>query len=99
MLRRGTDLAQWTLDHPGFLRGFQWGLLLLELAAPALLFVRRDRIRYGLVIALLGFHVMTYLAIHIIFLPHLVALMAFLPLERLGRRDPMRTSAAALAAS
>ena len=34
VLRRGTDLAQWTLDHPGVLRGFQWGLLLLELASP-----------------------------------------------------------------
>ena len=87
VLRRGTDVAQWTLDHPGVLRGFQWGLLLLELAAPILLFVRRDRIRYALVGALIAFHVMTYLAIRIIFLPHVVALMAFLPLERLGRRD------------
>jgi hypothetical protein len=87
VLRRGTDLAQWTLDHPGVLRGFQWGLLMLELASPILLFVRRDRIRYALVGTLIGFHVMTYLAIRIIFLPHVMALMAFLPLERLGRRD------------
>jgi hypothetical protein len=99
VLRRGTDVAQWTLDHPGALRGFQWALLLLELAAPVLLFVRRDRIRYALVAALIGFHVMTYLAISIIFLPHLVALMAFLPLERLGRRDAVPSPSAVLPAS
>jgi hypothetical protein len=87
VLRRGTGLAQWTLDHPGVMRGFQWSLLLLELAAPLLLVVRRDRTRYAIVAGLVAFHVMTYLAIRIIFLPHLVALMAFLPLERLGPRE------------
>ena len=85
VIRRGTDLAQWTLAHPSFLRAFQWGLLLLELAAPILLLVRRDRTRYLLVAVLVAFHVFTYMAISIIFLPHLVALTAFLPLERLGR--------------
>jgi hypothetical protein len=95
VLRRGTDLGQWTLDHPGVLRGLQWGLLLLELAAPILLFVRRDRIRYTIVAALIAFHVITYLAISIIFLPHVVALMAFLPLERLGRRHAPSTATAA----
>ena len=87
VLRRGTDLAQWTLDHPGVLRTFQWLLLLLELAAPLLLVVRRERTRYVIVGALIAFHVITYLAISIIFLPHVVALTAFLPLERLGRRE------------
>jgi hypothetical protein len=95
VLRRGTDLGQWTLDHPGVLRGLQWGLLLLELAAPILLFVRRDRIRYTIVAGLIAFHVITYLAISIIFLPHVVALMAFLPLERLGRRHAPSTATAA----
>ena len=62
-------------------------LLLLELAAPLLLVVRRERTRYVIVGALIAFHVITYLAISIIFLPHVVALTAFLPLERLGRRE------------
>jgi hypothetical protein len=93
VLRRGTDVAQWTLDHPGVMRGFQWGLLLLELAAPLLLFVRRDRTRYAIVGGLVAFHGITYLAISIIFLPHVVALMAFLPLERLGRRGAPSTPA------
>jgi hypothetical protein len=87
VLRRGTDLAQWTLDHPGVLRTFQWLLLLLELAAPLLLVVRRERTRAVIVGALIAFHVLTYLAISIIFLPHVVALTAFLPLERVGRRE------------
>jgi hypothetical protein len=87
VLRRGTDLAQWTLDHPGVLRTLQWLLLLLELAAPLLLVVRRERTRYAIVAALIAFHMITYLAISIIFLPHVVALTAFLPLERLGRRE------------
>jgi hypothetical protein len=37
-----------------------------------------------LVAVLVGFHVMTFLMIRIVFLPHLVALLAFLPLERLA---------------
>ena len=90
VLRRGTDLAQWTLDHPGVLRTFQWLLLLLELAAPLLLVVRRERTRYVIVGALIAFHVITYLAISIIFLPHVVALTAFLPWSAWagGRRPP-----------
>ncbi len=87
VLRRGTDLAQWSLDHPGVLRTFQWLLLLLELAAPLLLVVRRERTRAVIVGALIAFHVITYLAISIIFLPHVVALTAFLSLERVGRRE------------
>ena len=39
---------------------------------------------------LLAFHLVTFLAIRIIFLPHLVALMAFLPLERLGAKPAPR---------
>jgi hypothetical protein len=84
VLRRGTAWADWTVQLPGLLRAFQWFLLAFELASPALLFVRRDRARYVLVAALLGFHVMTFLMIRIVFLPHLVALLAFLPLERLA---------------
>jgi hypothetical protein len=40
---------------------------------------------------LVGFHVVTYLMIRIIFLPHLIALAAFLPLERLGSRPAAST--------
>jgi hypothetical protein len=93
VLRRGTGWASWTLDAPGFLRGLQWFLLGFELASPLLLVVRRDRARYAMVAFLVVFHLMTYLMIQIIFLPHLVALMAFLPLEKVGapkRHHPLR---------
>jgi hypothetical protein len=86
VLRRGTGWAMWTLESPGLLRGFQWFLLAFELASPLLLVVRRDRTRYAMVAFLFAFHVITFLMIRIIFLPHLVALTAFLPLERLGAR-------------
>jgi hypothetical protein len=46
--------------------------------------VKRDRTRYVVVACLVAFHVMTFLMIRIVFLPHLVALTAFLPLERWG---------------
>jgi hypothetical protein len=42
---------------------------------------------------LLLFHLSVYATITIIFLPHLVCLMAFLPLERLGRLLPARAAA------
>jgi hypothetical protein len=84
VLRRGTSWADWTVHVPGLLRTFQWLLLAFELASPALLFVRRERTRYLLVACLLVFHVTTFLMIRIIFLPHLVALLAFLPVERLA---------------
>lgn len=88
VLRRGTYLADWTVQVPWFLRGFQWFMLCFELASPVLLFVRRDRTRYVLVGLLFAFHVITFLMIRIIFLPHLIALAAFLPLE--GRRQAER---------
>jgi hypothetical protein len=86
VLRRGTSWADWTVHVPGLLQAFQWLLLAFELASPALLLVRRERTRYVLVAGVLGFHLMTFLMIRIIFLPHLVALLAFLPLERLAGR-------------
>jgi hypothetical protein len=89
VLRRGTSLADPLLSAPAFLQAVQWCMLLFELASPLLLVVRRDRTRYLLVASLIAFHVTTFLMIKIIFLPHLIALAAFLPLERLGRsRQP-----------
>jgi hypothetical protein len=37
----------------------------------------------GLVLLLLGFHVMVYAGVGIIFLPHCVAILSILPWERL----------------
>jgi hypothetical protein len=89
VLRRGTDLATWTIEVPGLLIAAQWVMVILEFAAPLMLLVRSDRARVALVVFLLGFHLMTFAGVRIIFLPHCVAILSLLPWERLpevGRR-------------
>ena len=89
LLRRNTPLSEPLLDAPAVLHAAQYGLLLMELAIAPLLLVRwRDpRITWGLAGLFLGFHLMTFSMITIIFLPHCVALLSFLPLERLVPRS------------
>jgi hypothetical protein len=84
VVRRGTDLSTWTLDVPWLLSAAQWVMLAFEFAAPLMLLVRTDRARIALVVFLLGFHVMVYAGVGIIFLPHCIAILSILPWERLG---------------
>lgn len=84
LLRRGNDWALPLLDYPTVLLVAQWGTVLMELAAPALLLLT-GRSRYLFVAGLVGFHLATFAFVSIIFLPHLVAMTAFVPLERLSR--------------
>jgi len=86
VLRRGTPLSDWTLEVPWLLTAAQWVMLTLELAAPLILLVRSDRARIALVLFLLGFHVMVFAGVTIIFLPHCVAILSILPWERLIRQ-------------
>ena len=88
IVRRGTDLSTWTLDVPGLLPAAQWAMIILEFAAPLMLLVHSDRARTALVAFLLGFHVMVFASVTIIFLPHCIAILLLLPWERLtaGRR-------------
>jgi hypothetical protein len=88
VLRRGTDLSMWTLDVPWLLPAAQWLMLAFEFAAPLMLLVRSDRARTGLVLFLLGFHVMVYAGVGIIFLPHCIAILSILPWERLSSARP-----------
>jgi hypothetical protein len=81
VVRRGTWFSRWMLQTPGLLRGLQWLMLIGELASPLLFAVRRQRTRTAIVLGLYSFHILTFAAISIIFLPHLVALASFLPLE------------------
>ncbi len=87
VLRRGTALSDWTVDVPGLLPAAQWVMLVLEFAAPLMLLVRSDRARIALALFLIGFHVMTYAGVQIIFLPHCIAILALLPWERLTARS------------
>jgi hypothetical protein len=59
-------------------------MIAFELASPLILLVRSDRARIGLVLFLLGFHVMVYAGVGIIFLPHCIAILSILPWERLA---------------
>ncbi|SDC04755.1 hypothetical protein SAMN05660690_0335 [Geodermatophilus telluris] len=82
VIRRGTALSEWTLDVPGLLTAAQWVMLVAEFAAPLMLLVRSDRARVALVVFLLGFHLMVFGGLRIIFLPHCVAILSILPWER-----------------
>ena len=91
VLRRSTPLSEPLLDLPFVLHAAQYAILVLELVVAPLLLVRwRDERRtWALAVGFLGFHLMTFAMITIIFLPHCVALLALLPLERLVRtREP-----------
>ena len=82
MTRRGTPLGRAMLDPPWLLWAGQWGVLLIEALSPLLL-ILRGRWRYLLVAAFVAFHVATFAMLTIHFLPLVVCLLSFLPLERL----------------
>ena len=84
VVRRGTAIADPLLHHPLVFLLAQWGLFILEVCTPVLLFVRQRWRTLG-ALALLGFHVMTWLTITINFAPLMACLTVFLPLERLAR--------------
>ena len=88
VIRRGTMLADPLLQMPWTLQLTQWFIVTLEFASPVLLFIR-PRLQQYVVAFLLCFHVMTYLMIRIIFMPHVVCLAAFLPLEKILNREPL----------
>jgi hypothetical protein len=83
LLRRGTALGRPLLHHPLLLVGLQWASLVAELVSPVVLFLR-GRAVYLAVAAMLSFHLFSEATITISFLPHVLCLLAFLPLERLA---------------
>ncbi|WP_025273941.1 hypothetical protein [Haloglycomyces albus] len=86
VIRRGTDFSNWTLDYPWILHASQWGIVGFELLSPIVLIaVWRNwtKTKYGIVAFFYLFHLVVYLSVGISFMPHLVAMACFLPLERL----------------
>ncbi len=83
VLRRGSVLSDWTLHVPYLLVAFQYVIVAMELSSPVVFCVRSNRVRYVIVAGWYAFHLMTFAAITIVFLPHCVAILAFLPMERL----------------
>jgi hypothetical protein len=80
VVRRGSWLGDQMLHVPWTLHAFQWVLISLELLSP-LIFVVGEYWRRRMVAGWYLFHLMTYAAIGIAFYPHLVMMLAFLPLE------------------
>lgn len=94
VIRRGNALSTPLLHRPWLLTASQWGLVVVELLVSPLLLVRwRDERRTYLLVGFFYlFHLVTFLALSIVFLPHGVALLALLPVERLvpvGRVQPV----------
>lgn len=81
--RRGNGVAQWLSGHPTLVHGTQWALLGLEFLSPVLLWLRGRGLAVGIGICF-AFHATTAYLLHIHFLPLVVCLFAFLPLERFG---------------
>lgn len=82
-MRRGTEFIAWTLNYPWLLKLAQWGLYLVEILSPLVLFLKGKWL-YGAVAFFLLFHFATYLSLGIHFLPTIVCWFAFLPLEKIS---------------
>lgn len=82
IIRRGAPWVRWMLDVPWIFVPAQWGLIMLETISPLALFLR-GRALYVLMGVFLAFHLATFVALGIHFLPTVVCWAAFLPLERI----------------
>jgi hypothetical protein len=82
VIRRGSEFGELVAAVPGLLIAAQIGIVVFELLSPAI-FLLRGRWRLAGVLFFLSFHLVTYAAVGISFAPHLIALTAFLPLERI----------------
>ena len=80
-IRRGTVVAHWLLQIPGFTTVSQFGIVAFELGSP-LVFVLKPRLRYLAIAGFYLFHLLTFSLITISFIPHQIAMAGFLPLEK-----------------
>jgi hypothetical protein len=83
LLRRPTPLGTYLLHHPLFVHLSQWGAICAEAMSPVVLFLRGRGV-YVAVGIMFTFHLYSQLTLKISFLPHVLCVLAFLPLERLG---------------
>lgn len=80
-MRRGTPFVLWTLDYPILPKIAQWGLYIVEILSPIVLFLKGKWLYFAVAFFFL-FHTATYFALAIHFLPTVVCWFAFLPLEK-----------------
>ncbi|MFQ6485117.1 hypothetical protein [Brachybacterium epidermidis] len=88
VVRRGSIFVQWTLETPWIFVPAQWAALAMETLSPVVLFLRGKAL-YLAVAVFVGFHLTTFIALGIHFLPTVICWAAFLPIERL-RELPAR---------
>jgi hypothetical protein len=81
IIRRGTPLADLIASVPGLLIVSQFGIIAFELMSPLVFAVPR-RLRGWVIAYFYTFHLATFATITISFMPHLIAMTSFLPLER-----------------
>ena len=82
LMRRGAEWSKPFLEMPGLLIAAQWATLVFEFLSPVVLFLKGKWL-YGAVVFFCLFHLMTYIALGIHFLPTVICWAAFLPLEKL----------------
>ncbi|MDG4833510.1 MFS transporter permease [Solwaraspora sp. WMMD1047] len=82
IIRRGTELADLIAQVPYLLIAAQLGIVAFELLSP-IVFVLTGRWRRAVIGFFYSFHLVTFATITISFAPHLVAMTAFLRLERI----------------
>ncbi len=86
ILRRGTFVAEPLIAYPALLIGAQYLIVAFELASPLMLMPGHTR--RVMLWAALAFHAVVYATLRLSFIPHLVCLLAFLPVERLRHLRP-----------
>ena len=82
LTRRPNGIAPWIGSHPALTHTLQWIMLIAEFLSPLLLWARGQALRLGLAFFLV-FHASTYYLLRIHFLPLVVCLTAFMPMERI----------------
>jgi hypothetical protein len=92
VVRRGSWFGDQLIPYPWTLHASQWVLFSLEMLSPVIFFVA-ERWRRRMIGGWYVFHAMTYAALGIAFWPHLVMLLAFLPLEQYREAGLRRWSA------
>lgn len=83
LTRRPNGIGPWVGSHPALTHALQWVVLVAEFTSPVLLWLKGKAL-YAALLFWAGFHLSTYVMLKIHFLPLVVCLLAFLPLERLG---------------
>jgi hypothetical protein len=81
VVRRGTWFGDLMRPYPLVLQMTQYMIVVFELLSPLLLV--GGRVTVVMLIACVVFHAVTFAAVKIFFLPHVMCLLAFLPLERI----------------